>query len=535
MTDWFSSYYTNNPNVRINAAPDTPSVRPRSEFLVPSFPRHILSSRNCCVTPESHSFSSLQGEQGSFSIAGDSTQGPPLITHKSHAKASDAFRFLEDRYTKDLPPTLAVPGPRGHSANGAVGESSLAAKQIVTSREPRIPFVHERGGQTLPLINATYNVPSEGEPVCFLPVANTSPASHISHSRVIAPLGSPLPVLTRIQPYSSSFSRAHYGTQQTDSDSEETTAPSPSRSLWESSRYSPPSAGMSPRTPRTAELIQGSPRRTQMPLPSIAISPPRASVYEYLQDKKLASELPTGRNAGFADREVIRVSRPLHKPYGALDMQNYARHVPTQSVYMQSHARKDRHTRITRTTRRIPIQEDRTGLDISFDFTSGNDIMDSDSVGEGLNNDQQEITPGRPSVVLVPSGRRSDRSETPASASAPASVKPELEREPSGPRFASGLDPHFLLDSATQSSISRASSFHTAQEDFVEAEHPYCVREFGDEKRYTHNDAGGGSYAITRGGPPKLYLDLSGTPLAAIAGPGAQVSRSRGRPHHGTQ
>ncbi|KDN40935.1 hypothetical protein RSAG8_07803, partial [Rhizoctonia solani AG-8 WAC10335] len=299
------------PNERVNALPETPPARPRSEYLLPSFPQNILPSQTRCATPESHSFSSLQVEPGSFSLTGDSTKKPALTTHKLLARASDAFRFLEDRYNIHLPPTPTAPGRRGHSANDAVAESSLMSRQIATSRVSGVPFVHEpEGQQTLSSTSATYNLSSNSKAVCFpragAPIANVPPGSHISHSRVISPLGSPLPVLTRIRPYSSSFSRSRFGTNQTGSTSEEMTAPSPSRSLCESSRYSPSSTEMSPRTPKTAELIQGLPEQNEIPAPAIVVSPSQASAYNYYQDKKLTSGSPACRDADFADTRPHR-------------------------------------------------------------------------------------------------------------------------------------------------------------------------------------------------------------------------------------
>lgn len=536
-------HYTNNPNARINAAPETPPARPKSEFHLPSFPLHIFPSQNRCATPESHSFSSLQGEQGSFSIPGDSTQKPLFSTHKSLTKASDAFRFLEDRCNKDLPPTPVEHNPRGPSVNDAVGGSSSAPNRTATSRVPRSPFVRERGGKTLPLSNATYNSPTRVEPVSFsLASAGTSasPGTHISHSRAISPLGSPLPVLTRIRPYSSSFSRAWHGTNHTRSSSEETTAPSPSRSLSESSRYSPPSAEISPRTPMTSDLIQGSPVQTRARPLAIVVSPSQVSAYEVLQEKKVSFGHPSHRHAGFADRGVIRATRPLRTTSGALDVQNYDCQVPTQSVYMQSPTHEDRHTRTTRPPGRthIPTEEARAGLGISFDFNSGNDRVVTDSVGDGLNDDQQDITPGRPTVVLVPSGRRSDRGEDPASASVSASVNLELECEHGGPRFAPGLDPQFPLESESPSSVSRASSFHTAREDFVEPESSHSTR-FGNglERGHARNGTSGTpSLASEFSLRANLDLDPSAT-LAATAGPSLRVSSSlqSRHPHHGTQ
>ncbi|CAE6480655.1 unnamed protein product [Rhizoctonia solani] len=536
----FSSPCTNNPNERVNTLPETPPARPRSEFLLPSFPQNILPSQTRCATPESHSFSSLQVEPGSFSLIGDSTEKPALTTtHKSLARASDAFRFLEDRYNIHLPPTSTTPGRRGHSANDAVAESSLMSRQIATSRVSGIPFVRKpEGQQTLSSTNTTYNLSSNSKAVCFppagTPIANAPPGSHISHSRVISPLGSPLPVLTRIRPYSSSFSRSRFGTNQTDSTSEET-APSPSRSLWESSRYSPPSTEMSPRTPKTAELIQGLPEYNEIPTPAIVVSPSQASAYDYYQDKKLTSGSPAYRDADFADREVIRTTHSLHRTPGTLDVREYGCHVPTHSVYMQLPTRKDQHTRVIRMTRSIPIEEGRAGTGISFDFNLGDNVVNSDSVGDYLNNDQQEITPGRPTVVLVPAGRRVDRGEGPASASAPASVKPELDCEQSGPLFALGLDPH-SQQAASQSAISCTDSFYTAREEFTIGDHPSGTNEFGVRTKFTRN-VNYQSRQNAQTGAPKLNLDLSRSPLVATCGPAASVSSSRSQDssHHGTQ
>ncbi|CAE6509488.1 unnamed protein product [Rhizoctonia solani] len=527
------------PNPRINAIPEAPPVRPRSEYLLPSFPRNILSSQTRCTTPESHSFSSLQVEPGSFSLIGDSTKKPALSTHKSLARASDAFRFLEDRYNLHLPPTPTAPSRRGHSANDAVAESLLMSRQIATSRVSGTPFVYEpEVQQTLSPTNATYNLSTRAEPVCFplagTSIANVPPGSHISHSRVISPLGSPLPVLTRIQPYSSSFSRSRYGANQTDSTSEETTAPSPSRSLWESSRYSPPSVEMSPRTPKTAELIQGLPEHNGITAPAIVVSPSQTSAYDYYQDKELTSCFPTGRDADFADREVIRTTRTLHRTPGTLDTQAYDCHVPTHSVYMQNSTRKDQHTRVIHMTRSIPTEEGRAGTGISFDFNSNDNIVNADSVGDRLSNDQQEITPGRPTVMLVPSGRQLDRGEGPASASTPASVKPELDREQSGPLFASGLDPHFQQEATSQSAISCTDSFYTAREEFTIGDHAGWTNEFGVRTRFTRN---GRPHKIVQTGPPKLNLDLSRSPLVETCGPATSVSSSWSQDpsHHGIQ
>ncbi|CAE6496215.1 unnamed protein product [Rhizoctonia solani] len=529
------------PKPRVNTLPEAPPSRPRSEYLLPSFPQNILSLQTRCATPESHSFSSLQVEPGSFSLTGDSTKKPILSTHKSLARASDAFRFLEDRYNIHLPPTPTTPSRRGYSANDAVAESSSMSRQIATSRVCGIPIVREpEGQQTLSSTNATYNLSTNSEAVCFPltggSVPNAQPGSHISHSRVISPLGSPLPVLTRIQPYSSSFCRSRFGTNQTDSTFEETAAPSPSRSLWESSRYSPPSAEMSPRTPKTTELIQGLPERNGIPAPSIVISPSQTSAYDYYQDKKLSSGSPAGRDTDFADRELIRTTRSLHRTPGTLDARKYDYHVPTHSVYMQPSARKDQHTRVIHMTRSIPIEEDRAGTGISFDFNSGNNIVDSDSVGDCLNNDQQEITPGRPTVVLVPSGRQFDRGEGPASASASASVKPELDREQSGPLFALGLDPHFQQEPASQSAISCTDSFYTAREEFTIGDHASWTNEFGVRTRFTRN-GNGQPRQIAETAAPKLNLDLSHSPLVASCGPATGVSSSwsQDSSHHGTQ
>ncbi|KAG8691725.1 hypothetical protein FRC11_011588 [Ceratobasidium sp. 423] len=528
------------PNPRINAIPETPPARPKSEYLLPSFPRNILSSQTRCATPESHSFSSLQVEPGSFSLIGDSTKKPALSTHKSLARASDAFRFLEDRYNLHLPPTPTAPSRRGHSANDAVAESSLMSRQIATSPVPGIPFVHKpEGQQTLSPTNATYNLSTRAEPVCFLlagaSIANAPPGSHISHSRVISSLSSPLPVLTRIQPYSSSFSRSRYGTNQTDSASEETTAPSPSRSLWESSRYSPPSVEMSPGTPKTPELIQGLPEHNGIPAPAIVVSPSQTSAYDFYQDKKLTSGSPTGRDADFADREVTRATHSLHRTPGTLDMRVYDCHVPTHSVYMQDPTRKDQHTRVTHMTRSVPIEEGRAETGISFDFNSGDNIVNDDSVGDCLSSDQREITPGRPTVVLVPSGRQLDRGEGPASASASASVKPELDREQSGPLFASGLDPHFQ-ELTSQSAISCTDSFYTAREEFTIGDHVGWANEFGVRTRFTRN-GNGQPRQIAQAGPPKLNLNLSRSPLVETCGPATSVSSSwpQDPSHHGTQ
>jgi hypothetical protein len=474
---------------------------------------------------------------------GGPTEKSTLSTHTSFARASDAFRFLEDRHMMHLPPTSTVPSRRGHSANDAVAESSLISRQIPTSRGSRIPIVHETEGQTLSSTSDTYNISPNPESVCF-PLTgarnanpNAPPITHISHSRVISPLASPLPVLTRIQPYSSSFSRSRFGTDQTDSTSEETTALSPSRSLWESSRYSPSSAEMSPRTPKTAELIQGLPEYNAARVPAIIVSShSHGSAYDYYKDKKLTSGSPADRDTGFADKAMIRVTRSLHSTSGTLDMRKYNCHVPTHSVYMQSPTRNDQHTRVIRMTPRTPIEEGRAGTGISFNFNSGNDIVDSDSVGDRLNNDQQEITPGRPTVVLVLSGRQLDRGETPASASAPASVKPELECEHSGPLFALGLDPHFQQEPASQSAISCTDSFHTAQEDFMIGDHVSRTNEFGVRARCTRhgNDQ---SRQIAQNGPPRLHLDLSRSPLVMTRSPATPVSSSwsQDRSHHGTQ
>ncbi|KAF8603892.1 hypothetical protein BDV93DRAFT_523045 [Ceratobasidium sp. AG-I] len=530
-------------NFRINAVPETHPARPKSEFHLPSFPLHIFPSQNRCATPESHSFSSLQGEQGSFSIPGDSTKKPLFSTHKSLTKASDAFRFLEDRYDKDLPPTPVEHNPRGPSVNDAVGGSSSASNPTATLRVPHSPFVHERGGETFPLSNATYNSPTRVEPVCFSLAGvgpSASPGSHISHSRAISPLGSPLPVLTRIRPYSSSFSRARHATNHTPSSSEETTAPSPSRSLSESSRYSPPSAEISPRTPMTSDLIQGFPTQTRARPLAIVVSPSQVSAYEELQEKKVSFGHPSHRLADFADRGVIRVTRPLRATSGALDAQNYDCHVPTQSVYMQSPTHEDRHTRTTRPPRRIriPAEEVRAGLGISFDFNSGDDRVVADSVGDRLDEHQRDITPGRPTVVLVPSGRQFDRGEDPASASASASVNLELECERHGPRFAPGLDPQFPLESETHSSVSHASSFYTAREDFVEPEFSHCAR-FGNRFGHGHARNGtSGTSSVALDFSPRVNLDFDqSVTLAATAVPSLQVSSSpqSRNLHHGTQ
>ncbi|KAB5594757.1 hypothetical protein CTheo_1736 [Ceratobasidium theobromae] len=515
-----------------------PLSRPKSELLPPSFPLNVHPSQPCCATPESHSFSSLQGEQGSFSLTGDPTQKLHLSTHKSPTSASDAFRFLEARYAKHLPPTPTIHGPRGYSANDAVAESSWMRERITTSRVSRIPFVRDRMEQTLSFRNDTRDRPHGLEPVWF-PTAggapNASPSSHISHSKVISPLISPLdspsPVLNRIQPYSLSFSRSHFGTNVKYSPSGEITVSSPSQSLWESSRYSPPDAEWGPRTPKTAELIQGSPRRARRSPPTIVVSPSPVSSCDYFQEKELASDSPAGRYTAFADRRMIRTSRSLHTTSATRDREYYDCHVPVKSVYMQPSAQRDQHTRITRVTPGLHIHQDREGPGISFNFDSGNNILDSDSVGDWLNNDYLEITPGRPTVVLVPSGRRTDCGEAPASASGPASVKPEVGCAQTGPLLASGLGPHSLLESTSQSSISRTTSFHTAQEDFVEAEHPCCCcgHECGDKVGYTRA-AIGEIHTITPIGPSKLRLGRR------LAGPGAQVSSPvQGCPHHGTQ
>ncbi|CAE6442000.1 unnamed protein product [Rhizoctonia solani] len=525
---------------KVNTVPETPSARSRSECLLPSLPQNNLPLPTRCVTPESHSFSSLQVEPGSFSLTGDSTKNPALNTHKSLPRASEAFRFLEDRRKIHLPPTSTVPSRRGYSANDAVAESSLMSRQFPNSRASRIPFVHEPEGQTLSSTNATYNLSPNLEPICFpltgAPIANSSPMSHISHSRIISPLGSPLPVLTRIQPYSSSFSRSRFGTSQTDLPLEETIAPSLSRSLWESSRYSPLSAEMSPRTPKTAELIQGLPDNNEARVPAIIVSPSRTSACDYYQDNKLVFGSPTGRDTDFADTKKIRTFHPLHTTSGTLDMRKYNCHVPTHSVYMQSPARNDQHTRVIHTTPRTPIEEGRAGTGISFGFSLGNNIVNSDSVGERLNSDQQEITPGRPTVVLVPSGRQLDRGETPASASAPASVKPELEHEQNEPLFALGLDPHFQQEPASQSAISCTDSFQTAREEFAIGDHASWTSEFGVQTRFARH----GNYQLrqtTRNGPPRLHLDLSQSPLVTTCSPGTPVSSSwsQDRTHHGTQ
>lgn len=290
----------------------------------------------------------------------------------------------------------------------------------------------------------------------------------------------------------------------------------------------------------TADLIQGSPVQVRARPLAIVVSPSQVSAYEEIQEKKVSFGHPPHRLADFADRGVIRVTRPLRETSGALDAQNYDCHVPTQSVYMQSPTREDRHTRTTRPPRRIhiPAEEVRAELGISFDFNSGDDRVVADSVGDGLDDDQQDITPGRPTVVLVPSGRRSDRGEDPASASASASVNLELECEHSGPRFAPGLDPQFPLESEDHSSISRASSFHTAQEDFVEPEYSHCAR-FGNGVRRGHARNG-------TSGTPRLALDFSprtnldfdpSATLAATAVPSLRVSSSpqSRSSHHGTQ
>ncbi|KAG8703470.1 hypothetical protein FRC09_004148, partial [Ceratobasidium sp. 395] len=519
-------------STRINAAPDSPPVRPKSEFLLPSFPLHIFPSQNRHATPESHSFSSLQAEQGSFSIPGDSSKKPLFSTHKSLTKASDAFRFLQDRYNKALPPTPGVHNPRGPSVNDAVAESSSTPKSATpktaaTSRTPRTPFVHEPERQTLRLNDATYNLSPNAGHTSFS--ASALPGSHISHSRTISPLGSPLPVLTRIHPYSSSFSRARRGSNHSSSD--ETTAPSPSRSLSESSHCSPQSAEMSPRTPLTSEMLQGSPVYARMRLPGVVQSPSESSAYEYSQHKKVNLGSPNSQDTGFADREALRTNRALRTTSRVHDTQIYDCHVPMH-VYMESSTREDPQSPIGPSITHIPAREGRTGLGISFDFNSGNDIMESDSVGDGLDDDQQDITPGRPTVVLVPSGRRSDRSEVPASASASASVNLKLEREGCGPRL--GRDPRFPLESESLSSQSCATSFHTAQEILVEHEH-------GDG--HARNDTSGtsrrasGTPRLAADFSPSQHLDLtSNAPLAASAGPAVGISsssRSQDQLHHG--
>ncbi|QRW17301.1 hypothetical protein RhiXN_05303 [Rhizoctonia solani] len=430
---------------KVNTVPETPSARSRSECLLPSLPQNNLPLPTRCVTPESHSFSSLQVEPGSFSLTGDSTKNPALNTHKSLPRASEAFRFLEDRRKIHLPPTSTVPSRRGYSANDAVAESSLMSRQFPNSRASRIPFVHEPEGQTLSSTNATYNLSPNLEPICFpltgAPIANSSPMSHISHSRIISPL-----------------------------------------------------------------------------------------------DNKLVFGSPTGRDTDFADTKKIRTFHPLHTTSGTLDMRKYNCHVPTHSVYMQSPARNDQHTRVIHTTPRTPIEEGRAGTGISFGFSLGNNIVNSDSVGDRLNSDQQEITPGRPTVVLVPSGRQLDRGETPASASAPASVKPELEHEQNEPLFALGLDPHFQQEPASQSAISCTDSFQTAREEFAIGDHASWTSEFGVQTRFARH----GNYQLrqtTRNGPPRLHLDLSQSPLVTTCSPGTPVSSSwsQDRTHHGTQ
>ncbi|KAG9127298.1 hypothetical protein FRC07_014968 [Ceratobasidium sp. 392] len=521
-------------NFRINAAPETPPARPRSEFLLPSFPLHIFPSQNRHATPESHSFSSLQAEQGSFSIPGDSSKKPLFSTHKSLTKASDAFRFLQDQYNKALPPTPGVHNPRGPSVNDAVAESSSTPKTAATSRTPRMSFVHEPERQTLRLNDATYNLSPNAGHTSFSAGANTG--SHISYSRTISPLGSPLPVLTRIHPYSSSFSRARRGSNHSSSD--ETTAPSPSRSLSESSHCSPQSAEMSPRTPLTLEMQQGSPVYARMRPLAIVQSPSESSAYEYLQNKKLNLGSSSDDLTGFAEPEAIRTNRALRATSRVHDTQNYDCHVPTHSVYIQSPAREDHQSPIEQSIR-IPTREGRAGLGISFDFNSGNDIMEPDSVGDGLDDDQLDITPGRPTVVLVPSGRRSDRSEVPASASPSASVNLKLERAGRGPRL--GHDPRFPLESESLSSQSCASSFYTAQEILVEPE--LDSRTLGHGDGHARNDTSGTSRCAS--GTPRqtadfsasLHLDLtSNAPLAASAGPAVGISsssRTQDQLHHG--
>jgi hypothetical protein len=455
-------------------------------------------------------------------MTGDSSKKPLFSTHKSLTKASDAFRFLQDRYNKALPPTPAVHNLRGPSVNDAVAESSSAPKTAATSRTPRMPFVHEPGRPSMPLGSDTYNILPKA--VCFSPGT-----AHISHSRTISPLG--LPLLTR--PYSSSFSRARSGTNHSSSD--ETTAPSPSRSLSESSH--PPSPDMTPRTPLTSDLLQGSPVYARMRPAAIVVSPSQSSAYEYLQDKKLNSGFATAQDTGIADREVIRTSRALRTTSGVNDKQYYDRHVPTQSVCMQSPTREDRRSQIGHTRIHIPSRQGRAGLGISFDFNSGND---SDSVGDGQSDDQQEITPGRPTVVLVPSGSRSDRGEAPASASARASVNLELEREGCGPRFAPGLQ--FPLESESQGSQSCASSFYTAQEAFLDSRWA-GVSEHGDghARKCTSGTLGHASGTPRRAPDfsPTLHLDfVSNPPLAASAVPALGVSsspNSQDHLHHGTQ
>ncbi|KAG9098212.1 hypothetical protein FS749_004375 [Ceratobasidium sp. UAMH 11750] len=492
-------------NFRVNAAPETPPARPRSEFRLPSFPLDIFPSQNRDATPESHSFSSLQAERGSFSIPGDTSKKPLFSTHKSLTKASDAFRFLQDRYNKPLPPTPRVHNPRGRSVNDAVAESSSALETAATSRTPRMSFVHEPERQTLQLNDATCSIWPKAGHVSFSAGANALPGSHISHSRTISPLGSPLPVLTRTQPCSSSFTRR--GSNHSSSD--ETTAPSPSQSLSESSRSQ--SGEMSPRTPSTLEPLQGVYARMR----GAIVQSPQSLNFEYVQDKKL--NLGPHQDAGFADR----TNRALHPNSRVHEIQNYDCHVPTDSVYMESPTREDPQS--------IGPREGRTGLGISFNFNSGNDTTESDSVGDGLDDDQQDITPGRPTVVLVPSGRRC---EVPASASAPASVNLELEREGCGPRFA--RDPRFL-ESESLSSQSCASSFYTAQE--ILGEHGLDARTRGD------GQARSGTSGTSRrtSGTPRLSpsLDLcSKSPPAASAGPALGVSSSprwQDQSHHGTQ
>ncbi|KAJ1307015.1 hypothetical protein OPQ81_007994 [Rhizoctonia solani] len=436
------------------------------------------------------------------------------------------------------PPPPQTPNP---SANDAVTESSLISRQIPTSGVSGIPFAHgTEGQQTLSTRNATHNLPANAEPVCF-PFAGTSiingpSGSHISHSRIISPLGSPLPVLTRIQPYSSSFSRSGFGINQRESTLEEMAAPSPSRSLWESSCYSPPTVEMSPRTPKTAELIQGLPAHNGIPTPNIAVSPSQTSACDYYPDKKLSFCSPAGRDADFADRKVIRRTRSLHRTPGTLDMRGYGCHVPTQSVYMQSPTQEDQHTRVIHMTRSTVIEEGRAGTGNYFDFNSDDNIVNSDSVGDCPNNDHQEITPGRPTVVLVPSGKQLDHVEGPSSASAPASVTPELDREQSGPLFALGLDPRFQQEAASQSAISCADSFYTAREEFTIGDHPSWTNEFGVRTRFTRN-GNDQSRQMSQAKAPKLNLDLSRSPLVATCGPVTSVSSSHSQDpsHHGTQ
>ncbi|QRV89085.1 hypothetical protein RhiJN_17103 [Ceratobasidium sp. AG-Ba] len=509
-------------NFRIAAAPDAVPARPKSAFL-PSFPVHIFPSQNLNPTPESHSFSSLQAEQGSFSIPGDSSKKPTFSTHKSLTKASDAFRFLQHRYNNHLPPTMRVHNPRGPSLNGAVAESSTPP----SSRTPHTPFVPEPERQQTLSVETTYNANlGQNAHTSFL---TNSPGSQSARSSIISPLGSPLPVLTRIQPYSSSFSRAaRRGSNHSSSD--ETAAPSPSRSLSDCSQEH------SPRTP----LTLGSPTYARTRALAIVDSPLESSAFDYAHD---IQQLRLGHPTGFADREMIRTNRALHTISGAHDTaQNNLCQVPASSVYMQSSLGEDPiQSRLGRkkTAHPVPTREDRLGLSIiSFNFNSGNNTLDSD----GTSDDQQyDITPGRPTVVLVPSGRsRSDRGQFLASASESASVNLELEREVSGPRFALGHGPRTQVESESLST----TSLHAAHEIPVEPEISSRAR-CGDE--HARNGTSGsptiskhtsGTPRLPRNSPTQPHLDSSKSPSAASAGPALQVSsssRSRDKLHHGTQ